>query len=151
MSKLVELTTKSQKEADFLSPMIIKEILFYLLNDEGSGAILREFVAKGTTTNSVALAIERVKNSFSEPINIANLSRELKVSEATLYNGFKKVLGFSPIQFQKMLRLEEARRLLQSRELKVNEVAFRVGYESPSQFSREYSRMYGVAPSSCRV
>ena len=68
------------------------------------------------------------------------------MSESSLYQNFKIVTSLSPIQFQKRIRLEEARNMLNSQKAKVSDIAFAVGYESPSQFNREYARMYGISP-----
>lgn len=75
-----------------------------------------------------------------------DLSKSIGISESSLYQNFKKVTSMSPLQFQKKIRLEEAKNILLSQNIEASEVAFCVGYESPSQFSREYSRMFGMSP-----
>ena len=75
-----------------------------------------------------------------------NLSKNIGMSESSLYNNFKKITTMSPLQFQKKIRLEEAKQMLINQNLDAAQVAFEVGYESPSQFNREYSRMFGMSP-----
>ncbi|HDX8124298.1 TPA: helix-turn-helix transcriptional regulator, partial [Campylobacter fetus subsp. venerealis] len=91
-------------------------------------------------------AIMAIKNSFNENINMKKLSKEIGISESLLYQNFKKITSLSPLQFQKKIRLEEAKNLLISTNLEASQIAFKVGYESPSQFSREYARMFGMSP-----
>lgn len=126
-------------------PLIIKEILYILLNGE-SGEFLKQYVMEGSITNQIVKVISEIKNNFTETLNVKELAEKFDMSESTLYHNFKKITMLSPIQFQKKLRLEEAKQLLLNQKIDVNEVAFVVGYESPSQFSREYSRMFGLPP-----
>lgn len=101
---------------------------------------------EGTTSNKIVKVITEIKNNFNEKLNIKKLSKLADMSESSLYQNFKTITSLSPIQFQKKLRLEEAKRMLSVRNMDISEVAFLVGYESPSQFSREYSRMFGKSP-----
>ena len=144
LNRLVRLLEKPKKTIDFLYPLIIKEIIFILLeNDE---EFFNNYVLEGSLTNQIVKAISEIKDNYKETINIKNLSKEIGMSESTLYQNFKKITLMSPLQYQKKIRLEEAKQLLISQNLDASEVAFEVGYESPSQFSREYSRMFGMPP-----
>jgi AraC-like DNA-binding protein len=128
-----------------LSPLIIKEILYFVMRTEG-GDFIRQFVMDGSSTQQVVKAISHIKENFSEMLNISELAKSIGMSESSLYSSFKKITALSPLQFQKTLRLQEARRRLMIWDREVSQIAFEVGYESPSQFSREYSRMYGISP-----
>ncbi|KGR76386.1 hypothetical protein CD33_07555 [Ureibacillus sinduriensis BLB-1 = JCM 15800] len=87
-----------------------------------------------------------LNREFAQPLKVNELAKEARMSPSTFYNHFKEVTGMSPIQFQIQLRLQEARRLLLTENLEAAEAAFQVGYESPSHFSREYSRKFGLSP-----
>lgn len=101
---------------------------------------------QGSASNKISRAIIKIKDNFNEKINIKDLARACDMSESSLYQNFKTITSLSPIAFQKKIRLEEAKNLLSNTDLPVAQAAFEVGYESASQFSREYSRMFGVAP-----
>jgi AraC-like DNA-binding protein len=94
----------------------------------------------------VVQAINIIKQNVNEKLNIKELSFRVDMSQSSLFQYFKAITKMSPIQFQKNLRLEEAKQLLTFEKIAVNEIAYKVGYESPSQFSREFSRMYGISP-----
>ena len=145
ISRLIKLLDKPNEDINYLSPFIIKEILYTLVNDK-SGYFLNKFAMEGTTSNKIIKAISEIKNNFSEKLNIKELADLIQMSESSLYQNFRTVTSMSPIQFQKKLRLEEAKQLLMVRNIEVSEAAYLVGYESPSQFSREFSRMFGLAP-----
>ncbi|ATB70193.1 HTH-type transcriptional activator RhaS [Sulfurospirillum diekertiae] len=129
----------------FMAPMIIKEILYHVINDKG-GNFLRKYLMDGSIVQQIVKVISKIKQDFAENINMKELAKAYGMSESSLYHNFKKVTMLSPLQFQKTLRLEEARRILLTQDLEATEVAFAVGYESPSQFSREYARMFGLPP-----
>jgi len=129
----------------FMSSMIIKEILYLIMTDEG-GDFLRKYLKDGSITHQIVKIISKIKRNFAENINMKELAKSFGMSESSLYHNFKKVTLLSPLQFQKTLRLQEARHIILTQEIDVGEVAFSVGYESPSQFSREYSRMFGLSP-----
>lgn len=142
--KLVKLLDKPQEMIDFIAPLIKKEIIYILL--QNNGEFLKNYVLEGTLANKIVKVISEIKNNFMEPINIAKITQDIGMSEASFYQNFKKVTSMSPLQYQKKIRLEEAKQMLLSQNLAAHEVAFNVGYESASQFSREYSRMYGMSP-----
>jgi AraC-like DNA-binding protein len=143
--RLIKLLDQSKEEIDYLSPLIIKEILFILINDK-SGYFLNKFAMEGTVSNKIVKAISEIKDNFNEKLNVKELARMIDMSESSLYQNFKTITSMSPIQFQKKIRLEEAKLMLLNQNIDASEVAFAVGYESPSQFSREYSRMFGMSP-----
>lgn len=129
----------------FMSSMIIKEILYLIITDEG-GDFLRKYLKDGSITHQIVKIISKIKRNFAENINMKELAKSFGMSESSLYHNFKKVTLLSPLKFQKTLRLQEARHIILTQDIDVGEVAFSVGYESPSQFSREYSRMFGLSP-----
>ena len=142
--RLIKLLNEPQEKIDFIAPLIKKEILYTLVqNDE---EFLKNYVFEGNIANQIVKVISEIKSNFSEPINVADIAKEMQVSEATFYHNFKKITSISPLQFQKRIRLEEAKQMLLTKNLPAHEVAFNVGYESASQFSREYSKMFGMSP-----
>ncbi len=144
VTRLVRLLDSPQ-DIPVLTPLIIKEILYMLLNDEGGG-IIRQYLMDGSATQRVVEAITKIKEAFKEPLNVKELARSVSMSESSLYHNFKQITAMSPLQFQKSLRLQEARQMLMAQNIEAAQVAFEVGYESPSQFSREYARMFGLPP-----
>lgn len=143
--RLIRLLDESKEAIEYLSALMIKEILFILINDK-SGYFLNKFAMKGTISNKIVQAISEIKENFNEKLNVKELAQLIDMSESSLYQNFKTITSMSPIQFQKKIRLEEAKLMLFNQNIDASEVAFAVGYESPSQFSREYSRMYGMSP-----
>lgn len=134
-------------DVEVLAPIILREITFRLLMGP-YGDTLRELVVVGSQTQRVAKAIDRLKHEFQRPLRVEELAQVAGMSASSFHQHFKKVTALSPLQYQKQLRLQEARRLLLGDAGGAGDVAFRVGYESPSQFSREYARFFGVSPSS---
>lgn len=142
--RLAKLFQKREESA-ILAPLICKEILYRLLQGE-YGVVLREFALHGSNANRIARSIEYITHDISEPLRIETLSHKVGMSVSTFHKHFKRVTAMSPIQYQKQLRLQKARELLFTKINEVGEVAFSVGYESPSQFSREYARFFGDSP-----
>lgn len=142
----VRLLKLLERPADIavLAPLAEREILYRLLQGP-QGAALRQIVRTGSSLNHIRRAIAWIKEHFHEPIRIETLAALAGMSAATFHRHFKAATAMSPLQFQKNLRLQEARRLiLASRD--AARTAFAVGYESPSQFSREYARLFGLPP-----
>ncbi len=110
------------------------------------GLTLEQMAIEGSKTSQIRNVISYIMNHFDQSIRIEELAQIGNMSVSSLHRHFKEVTAMSPIQFQKQLRLQEARRLLLTEATDAAEVSFRVGYESPSQFSREYSRMFGLPP-----
>ena len=144
ITRLVRLLD-TPEDIPVLAPLITKEILYNVMRDEG-GDFVRQYIMDGSATQRVVKAITKIKDEFREALHVKELAHFVGMSESSLYANFKKITGMSPLQFQKSLRLQEARQLLMSQDIEAAQVAFEVGYESPSQFSREYARMFGLPP-----
>ncbi|MCP8970124.1 AraC family transcriptional regulator [Ectobacillus ponti] len=127
------------------APLFTKEILYRLLQGP-HGNTLKQIATEGSSIYRIREVIEQIKKHYDRPIRIEELAEIARMSASSLHRHFKEVTAMSPIQFQKQLRLQEARRLLLSEATDAANVAFQVGYESPTQFSREYSRMFGFPP-----
>lgn len=128
-----------------VAPLIEKELLYRLMTRE-QGARLRQMAVTGSQTNRIARAIGWIRDHYAEPMRVEMLAQAVNMSVSSLHHHFKNVTTLSPLQYQKQLRLHEARRLLLAQAGDVGSVAARVGYESASQFSREYSRLFGAPP-----
>jgi AraC-like DNA-binding protein len=128
-----------------LAPLIKKEIIYRVLQGR-HGAALGQIAVEGSSTNQINDAIEYIMNNYDRAIRVEELAEIAHMGVSSLHRHFKGVTAMSPIQFQKQLRLQEARHLLLTEAADAADVAFRVGYESPSQFSREYSRLFGLPP-----
>lgn len=135
----------STNDCAVLAPGILREITYRLLTGP-LGAIVRDIGVVGSRTQRVAKAIAHLKNAFAEPMAIIDLARLAGMSVSSFHEHFKKVTTLSPLQYQKQLRLHEARRLLMADSGGAGDVGFRVGYQSASQFSREYARYFGHPP-----
>ncbi len=142
--RLLDLLSE-EKDIPILAPIIQREILYRLLVGE-QGSRLRQIALAGSQSHQIARAIDWLKVHFREPLSIDHLAKMAGMSNSTFHHHFRAMTAFSPLQFQKQLRLQEARRLMMADRLDAGTAAFRVGYESPSQFSREYSRMFGTPP-----
>jgi AraC-like DNA-binding protein len=128
-----------------LGPLVQREIHYRLLMGEQGGR-LRQIAAVGSQGHQIARAIDRLKTRYAEPLRVEDLAREVRMSVSTFHHQFKALTAMSPLQYQKQMRLTEARRLMLADHLDASTAAYRVGYESPSQFSREYSRQFGAPP-----
>ncbi|GAA0137463.1 AraC family transcriptional regulator CmrA [Paenibacillus sp. YSY-4.3] len=133
------------KDIPILAPLFTKEILYRVLQDQ-HGARLQQIALEGSSAHQIREVIEHITNNYNKSFRVEELAEKVNMSVSSLHRHFKEVTAMSPIQFQKELRLQEARRLLLTKSVDATDVAFRVGYESPSQFSREYSRMFGFPP-----
>jgi transcriptional regulator GlxA family with amidase domain len=128
-----------------LAPLIQREILYRLLTSE-QGARLRQIVLADSQAQKIAKAIDWLKQNYALPLRIETLARSVNMSPSSLHHHFRSVTAMSPLQYQKQLRLQAARRLMLSEMLDAATAGHRVGYESASQFSREYSRMFSAPP-----
>jgi len=128
-----------------LSPLIVREIVFRLLNGAQCNR-MRHLATFGGQVHRMVRAVEKLRDNFDKPLRIEGVARELGMSVSGFHAHFKAVTAMSPLQFQKHLRLAEARRLMLSENLDAGEAGFRVGYEDQSQFSREYKRHFGEPP-----
>lgn len=136
---------ESPADARVLGPMLSKEVHYRLLTAP-FGGMLRSLIRYDSAASAVANAIGHLRRRFREPLIVAELAREVGLSVSAFHRHFKAVTAASPLQYQKDLRLLEARRLLRTGTLTVTTAAFEVGYESPNQFSREYARKFGRSP-----
>ena len=132
-------------DARVLGPLVRRELHYRLLCGH-YGAMLRSLVQCTGHASNIARAIETLRLNYRERLEMDGVARSVGMSASSFYRHFKAITSTTPLQFQKDLRLTEARRLLQSGGHSVSTAAFDVGYESPSQFSREYSRRFGVPP-----
>jgi AraC-like DNA-binding protein len=133
------------KHIPILAPLFKKEILYWVLQGP-NGEALEQMALEGSNALRIRNVIEHIIRNYEKTFRIEDLAEIANMSTASFHRHFKEVTAMSPIQFQKQLRLQEARRLLLAESSDVADVAFRVGYESQSQFSREYSRMFGFSP-----
>lgn len=131
--------------AEIIGPAQFQELHFRLLKSS-QGRMLRELIAQTSHANKIARAIDIINSNFAKPLSMAVLAAQAGMSESAFYQHFKSVTRMTPLQYQKQMRMHEAKRILTSGVATVTEVAFQVGYESLSQFSREYSRKFGVPP-----
>jgi AraC-like DNA-binding protein len=132
-------------EARVMAPSILREIHFRLLMAP-HGGMLRKLLRHDSHASNVARAIARIRRDFRQAIPIPELAREIGMSSSSFHKHFRNITATTPLQYQKELRLLEARRMLAAGEESVSGVAYDVGYESPTQFSREYARKFGVSP-----
>jgi len=128
-----------------LGPMIMKEITYRLLRG-GQGARLSHLLDYTGDTQRISKAIRHLREHLREPLKIESIARELGMSISGFHHHFKSVTAMSPLQFQKHLRLQEARRLMMGEDLDAASAGFRVGYEDRSYFSRDYKKMFGAPP-----
>lgn len=136
---------KNPKDVPVLSPMIIREIIYRLLNGK-EGEAVKQLGIVGSQTQRIAKVIDSIKSGYATSLKMESLAKEAGMSSASFHKYFKEITLMSPLQFQKQLRLQEARRLLMTGDLDAGSVSYQVGYESPSQFSREYARLFGLPP-----
>lgn len=144
--RLVSLL-KNPKMISALSPLIIKEVLYRLL-DHHPQMFIKQFAMMGSYAYRIMQAIRLINTHFAEPLRITEMAHQLGMSNSLFHRHFKKVTTLTPIQYQKKVRLQMARKLLLSQKVDAANASFQVGYASPSQFSREYTRMYGLPPKS---
>lgn len=144
MQRLIDLLAEEQ-DIPILAPVIQREIIYRLLVGD-QGERLRQIAAAGSQSHQIARAIDWLKSNFSQPLHIDDLAAQASMSNSTFHHHFRSMTALSPLQFQKQLRLQEARRLMLAERMDAANAAFQVGYESPSQFSREYNRLFGAPP-----
>lgn len=128
-----------------LAPLIEEELLFRLLSGP-DGVRLSNIVIAESQTHKIGKAVEWLREHYARPLRIEHLAEQVNMSVSSLHHHFKSFMAMTPVQYQKQLRLQEARRLMLIEKLDVGSAGHRVGYQSPSQFSREYARLYGTSP-----
>ncbi len=133
------------QDISFLAPMIIREIYYRLLWGE-QGEAVRQIATSGSNMQRIAEVIKLLKADFTKPLRVEDLAEQANMSPSSFHRHFKEVTSMSPLQYQKQLRLLRARHLMLADNAGATHTAYQVGYESPSQFSREYSRMFGAPP-----
>jgi AraC-like DNA-binding protein len=142
--RLVRLVD-APRDYGVLAPLATREIVYRLSLGEQGGRLRQIAVASGRV-HRIAKAIEIVRGNYNKPLLIAGLARQLGMSISGFHHHFKAVTAMSPLQFQKQLRLQEARRLLLAGDLDASTAGYRVGYDDRSYFSREYKRLFGEPP-----
>ena len=132
-------------DARFLAPLITREIIYRLLQGDQRGR-LQQIATVGGYAHRIAEAIERIRKNFDQPLRIEDLARAVGMSVSGFHAHFKAVTALSPLQFQKQLRLQEARRLMLGEHLDAATAGYRVGYDDAAYFNREYKRVFGAPP-----
>ena len=142
--RLVRLLDRPRDIA-ILAPLAEREILYRLMLGP-QGAMLRQIALRDSRLSQISRAIKWIKENYERPFSIETLAAVANMSASSFHRHFKGVTAMSPLQFQKLIRLQEARRRVLAQQDDAASVGFAVGYESPSQFSREYSRLFGAPP-----
>ncbi len=142
--RIMELIA-AQENADLLVPLVVEEIFIRLLRSP-MGAFIAQIAITDSHTQKISKAISWLKNNYTHPVKIDELAKVAGMSVSSFHTHFKTVTSMSPLQFQKTLRLQEARNLMMAEKLDVTHAGLHVGYSSISQFSREYRRFFGVSP-----
>jgi AraC-like DNA-binding protein len=132
-------------DAGFLAPLVMREIVYRLLKGAQRGR-LAHIAALGSNTQRITEAITRLRNKFNQPLRIEEVAHELGMSVSGFHHHFKTLTAMSPLQFQKQLRLQEARRLMLGEGLDAASAGYRVGYDDASYFNREYKKLFGAPP-----
>jgi AraC-like DNA-binding protein len=144
MTRLATLLD-TPNDIDYLAPLAIREVHYRLLQGEHAQRIV-QLALDGSNTQRVAQAVRVIRAKFNEPLVIEDLARAVNMSPSSFHAHFKQVTAMSPLQYQKRLRLIEARQRLIAGSVNASNAAYSVGYESASQFSREYARAFGAPP-----
>ena len=144
MKRLLDLLDEPTA-INVLAPLIKREIHYRLLLSD-QAPLLRQIASVDSQSHRIAKAIDWLKLNYSSPLRIEDLAAMVQMSTPTFHHHFRQLTAMSPLKYQKWLRLSEAKRLMLNEHLDASSAAFQVGYESPSQFSREYSRLFGAPP-----
>ncbi len=142
--RLLQLLDQPQ-DIPVLAPLMIRELVYRILQSE-HGHVLYPFAVTDSYSSRIARTIQFIKQHYNEPLEMEQLARDVQLSSSAFHKHFKRITTMSPLQYQKTIRLQEAQRLMLTEAIPVRDAAFMVGYESPSQFSREYARLYGKPP-----
>ena len=132
-------------DARVLGPNIVREILYHVLQGPCGGALL-SLVSRQTQFSQIARALRRIEHHFTDSLSVDQLAAEANMSVSAFHHNFKAVTSTSPLQYLKSYRLHQARMMMLQEGMKASVAALKVGYESPSQFSREFKRFFGVTP-----
>lgn len=133
------------RDRDTLTPLVKREILWRLITSE-QGATVRQIGLADSKLSHIARAVQWIRENYREPFRVDDLADLTGMSTSAFYRNFQAATRMSPIQFQKKIRLHEARVLLSAHPKDIAQIAYLVGYDSPSQFSREYRRLFGAPP-----
>ncbi len=142
--RLIRLVAKPN-EYHILGPLVIREIIYRLLAG-AQGNRMRHLATVGGQAHRMVRAVKRLRDDFNKPLSIEEVAGDLGMSVSGFHAHFKAMTAMSPLQFQKQLRLQEARRLMISEDFDAAEAGYKVGYDDASHFSREYKRMFGESP-----
>ncbi len=142
--KLVKLFD-TPDEMKFLAPLIIREIIYRLLKGKQSARLSQLITTEGDAQR-ISKVVKQIRENIDQPMRIEDTARELGMSISGFHSHFKSVTAMSPLQFQKQIRLQEARRLMLGENMDVASASFRVGYDDASYFSREYKKLFGIPP-----
>jgi len=150
-SKLMDAITRlmrlldSPEDIPYLSTILLQEIYYRLLNSSHGGSIIQTYL-RDNNMQRIAEVIAAMKRDMATPMCIDTLAKSANMSTSNFYSQFKKVTGFSPLQYLKRIRLTEARQIMYLDNKDASSTSYMVGYESPSQFNREYARLFGAPP-----
>ncbi len=136
---------ESPEQIEVLAPLIIREIIYRLLTG-AQGARLSHLLTSEGDTRRISKAVRQLRDNIDRPLKIETIARELGMSVSGFHHHFKSVTAMSPLQFQKQIRLQEARRLMLGEDLDVASAGFKVGYEDAAYFSRDYKKLFGAPP-----
>jgi AraC-like DNA-binding protein len=142
--RLIDLLDEPE-DIPIIASLVQREIYYRLLVGDQGGR-LRQIVETGSQSHQIARAIDWLKENFTQPLRVEELAAYARMSTSSFHHHFRALTAMSPLQFQKWLRLQEAKQLMLTEHLDAATAALRVGYESPSRFSREYSRLFGAPP-----
>jgi AraC-like DNA-binding protein len=143
--RLMRLAERSADEYRAVGPLIVREIVYRLLVG-AQGNRMRHLASTGGQAHRMVRAIEKLRTNYDKPLRIESLAKELGMSLSGFHAHFKTVTNMSPLQYQKQIRLQEARRLMVSESYDAAEAGFKVGYDDASHFNREYKRLFGAPP-----
>jgi AraC-like DNA-binding protein len=135
----------AQRESAVLLPLVMRELVFRLLSNE-QGSRLRCLPRLGGHTDRIAKAVDQLNRHYDQSLSVEAIAKDLGMSVSGFHDHFKRVTDMSPLQFQKQLRLQEARRLMLGESLDASTAGHRVGYDDPSHFNRDYKRHFGNSP-----
>ena len=133
------------QEAEFLAPRIVDEIIFRLLTTDYDGK-LRQIAGMSVISNQIKSSLDRMRQDYDQPLRVSEIAADAGMSVSSFHEHFKKFTGLTPLQYQKQLRLREARHRIRTQGIDVAEAGYAVGYNDPSHFNRDYKRMFGQSP-----
>lgn len=143
-SRLIDLYNKPD-EISFMAQLIIKEIYYRILSGP-VGVDLKALYTFGSQSNKIYQAVEFIKNNYKEYLHIDDIASKVNMAPSTFFRNFKAITMMSPLQYQKRLRLYEAQRLMLAESITASDAAYTVGYESITQFTREYKKLFHSSP-----